>query len=528
MSFWQAKTIVKSLMKNMKPVIFLVLFAYVIALAPDKLFVTDSYQNRNNVVRAAYEQMLLESTKNNTNWSSIAFDSMIVDVDNGKSAITYAIAPGDTLESIASQFWTTVEELHKTNDISDPNSLRTGTKLVISYTEGVPYVLPTTQTIAEFTQKHGINREDFMAINYFDDKDMPLDEGRQVILPLNELEAEKKWLLPKEEFVMLALQEPEVVAEPELPVEEVVEPEVIEPEESAPTPWQDTGYTQTIITAEQTQEHLENLKKQQEEERKQRELAAAQVIEQKEQQPQNTGWEKPAPEVLPTQPSNPCKENQCFFNSQCRSKPENSVCTPNDTKNAWACMGGFTENGKKCVPVPKQEAPAAVAVVQPQPQVAAAPAVEAPAVVEKPVVKAVAKWERTILAQRYSNYTAMDDFVPSGFARGHCTEAAAYYRYKNHGINIRTAWKWGNAIQRTKRAEDAGYVVNNTPAVGAIMITNIGGGYSKFGHAAYVTEVDRDNGVVKIIDQNYVGRHITTEQLVPIDEAISYIHPTKE
>lgn len=52
--------------------------------------------------------------------------------------VKYTIKPGDTLSGIALQFGITVEDVVKTNNITDPNSIQAGQVLIIPTKGGAP------------------------------------------------------------------------------------------------------------------------------------------------------------------------------------------------------------------------------------------------------------------------------------------------------------------------------------------------------------------------------------------------------
>lgn len=84
----------------------------------------------------------------------------------------------------------------------------------------------------------------------------------------------------------------------------------------------------------------------------------------------------------------------------------------------------------------------------------------------------------------------------NAYAKGYCTWYA-FERRKQIGRPVGSFW--GNAATWAMYARAAGFTVNNTPAVGAIMQN--GGGY---GHVAIVEQV-MDNGDVRVSEMNYLG-----------------------
>lgn len=104
------------------------------------------------------------------------------------------------------------------------------------------------------------------------------------------------------------------------------------------------------------------------------------------------------------------------------------------------------------------------------------------------------------------------------YAFGNCTWYA-YERRMQLGRPVGSFW--GNAATWAMYARAAGYLVNNKPAVGAVMQN--GGGY---GHVAIVESVNSD-GSITISEMNYAGNfNRVTSRTVSAGEAagFNYIH----
>jgi len=103
------------------------------------------------------------------------------------------------------------------------------------------------------------------------------------------------------------------------------------------------------------------------------------------------------------------------------------------------------------------------------------------------------------------------------YAWGNCT----YWVYalrEQAGDSIPTSW--GNAATWAPRAAADGYVVDRSPAVGAIMQTaNSAGG---LGHVAYVTAVDPVTGQWTISEMNVKGLDVVDTRTFPASAAGSY------
>lgn len=108
------------------------------------------------------------------------------------------------------------------------------------------------------------------------------------------------------------------------------------------------------------------------------------------------------------------------------------------------------------------------------------------------------------------------------YAWGNCTYWAFAMRLWA-GYPIPTTW--GNANTWDDRAEADGYVVNHTPAVGAVYQTDEG----EYGHVAYVIAVDDKTGKWTISEMNNVGLNIVNTRTFAKESAIYYkfIHDKK-
>lgn len=120
----------------------------------------------------------------------------------------------------------------------------------------------------------------------------------------------------------------------------------------------------------------------------------------------------------------------------------------------------------------------------------------------------------------YSTINAQIASASAGnrYAFGNCTWYA-YERRVQLGLPVGSFW--GNAATWAMYAQAAGYQVNNTPAVGAIMQN--GGGY---GHVAIVESVNSD-GSITISEMNYAGNfNRVTSRTVGADSIgyYNYIH----
>ncbi|MFZ2836642.1 MAG: CHAP domain-containing protein [Candidatus Saccharimonadales bacterium] len=81
----------------------------------------------------------------------------------------------------------------------------------------------------------------------------------------------------------------------------------------------------------------------------------------------------------------------------------------------------------------------------------------------------------------------------------------------------------GNAYSWASTLGSAGYLVNHTPAVGAVLQTSSGGG--GYGHVAVVESISA-NGDVTVSEMNFIGNNVVSSRTIPAGSAASfnYVH----
>jgi surface antigen len=104
------------------------------------------------------------------------------------------------------------------------------------------------------------------------------------------------------------------------------------------------------------------------------------------------------------------------------------------------------------------------------------------------------------------------------YAYGYCTWYA-YNRRTAMGLSVGS--NWGNATTWAAYARGAGYRVDNSPSVGAIMHTS--GGWGGYGHVAVVESLNSD-GTITISEMNYVGWNRVSSRVVSNPSAYNFIH----
>ena len=117
----------------------------------------------------------------------------------------------------------------------------------------------------------------------------------------------------------------------------------------------------------------------------------------------------------------------------------------------------------------------------------------------------------------------MGEMVPGNtYEWGNCTYWA--YAMRVWAGNPIGKW-WGNANTWDDSARNEGYVVNRTPAVGAVFQTDEG----KWGHVAYVIRVDSITGDWTISEMNAPNLNVVSQRTFTKESAAYYtfIHDKK-
>lgn len=136
-----------------------------------------------------------------SNWSkdvAINLDAMSISMDdtNDIAVVQYIVQEQDTLESIATEFWTTVSNLKKINGIS---SIKPWQKIVVTNEEdGILYKVRENQNIKVFANKYGLDLKDLMTLNYITDDSEILYEWQEIFINLSEEKANNiPWFIDK-------------------------------------------------------------------------------------------------------------------------------------------------------------------------------------------------------------------------------------------------------------------------------------------------------------------------------------------
>lgn len=474
----------------------MVFIAYAMILPQQFSF---NYTTRgSDVVLATYEDILHQAQQQD---GAISFEKLLVGNDE-QTQISYIVQPGDNLSEIAKSFGTTVAAISQINHITNTHAVSPWQRLTIAYEENVLYEVKDTTTLAEFSQKYDLAIDDLLTLNYFDSPNQQIDAGQQLFLPMTRRDAEKQGLIEKERFEMLDIPTNDE------PIENTVEEETpddttIPTDEAEPTPWEPEGLEeihQVVYTAEQVQQHLEDIKNGKQAEIPAQEPKQEVAVQKQKNNPVAEQPQKKAPETKSLedfkQDTTSCGTNQCAFDNKCYKKPTHAVCAT-DNKQAWVCQEWYTDTWKGCINKDEQ-----------------------------PKKKSSAKKSSSsVLNQWYFN-PRKAGFPGYWRGAGHCTEYVAYYRWKNYGVNLRDFIS-GNAGSRYNSAQKSTLSTGKTPKVGAIAVMKYGAsGYSGYGHVGIVTEINSASGQIKMQDANYVGRFIVSDHWVDMDDGIvGYIYP---
>ncbi|MBC7746480.1 LysM peptidoglycan-binding domain-containing protein [Pedobacter sp.] len=107
--------------------------------------------------------------------------------------------------------------------------------------------------------------------------------------------------------------------------------------------------------------------------------------------------------------------------------------------------------------------------------------------------------------------------VGNRYDYGYCT----WYVYNKRAEVGRSVGSfWGNAVSWAGYAASSGYLVNNTPAVGAVLQQggSVAGGY---GHVAFVEQVNAD-GSIRVSEMNYAGWNVVSSRTIDAGQASAY------
>ncbi len=109
---------------------------------------------------------------------------LLVVISLGAEAIEHKVERGDTLFSISRKYGVPVDALRDANDISDADSIRVGTRLLIPD----QYEVTRGDTLYSIAQRHGLSVERLMNLNRMSEGDV-LRVGDRLYVPGSEVDA---------------------------------------------------------------------------------------------------------------------------------------------------------------------------------------------------------------------------------------------------------------------------------------------------------------------------------------------------
>jgi surface antigen len=139
---------------------------------------------------------------------------------------------------------------------------------------------------------------------------------------------------------------------------------------------------------------------------------------------------------------------------------------------------------------------------------------------ERPGYTAPATARTSAGVSRVYSYAGNAAVAGNKYDYGYCT----WYAYNRRAELGRPVGSfWGNASTWASYARGSGYLVNNTPAVGAVMQDSYSAG--GYGHVAVVESVNGD-GSIYVSEMNYAGWNVKSYRTLSAGEAsrYNYIH----
>jgi len=105
--------------------------------------------------------------------ADINAQSIIFDNDDLDGNLTYIVRSGDSLETIAAELNTTVDNIKKVNNLKS-NEVHAGQRLTISQLPGIIVAMEQDISLGDFIEAYKLNEDDIKALNNIAD-------GRKII-----------------------------------------------------------------------------------------------------------------------------------------------------------------------------------------------------------------------------------------------------------------------------------------------------------------------------------------------------------
>lgn len=143
----------------------LVVFNYLIIYA-------DKFQLavENEPVKAAFTDVMPTAS------ADINAQSIIFDNDDLDGNLTYIVRSGDTLETIAAELNTTVDNIKKVNKLKS-NEIRPGQRLTVSQLPGIIITMQEDISLGDFIETYNLNEDDIKTLNNIADSRKIVRQG---------------------------------------------------------------------------------------------------------------------------------------------------------------------------------------------------------------------------------------------------------------------------------------------------------------------------------------------------------------
>lgn len=104
-------------------------------------------------------------------------DAAVVD----RGSVMHVVEKGETLWGIGTQYGVTVEQLIRLNEMSEPDRLVVGQKLVVRQGEAKIHIVQRGETLTKIARQYGVRSHDLIALNELTTPDL-LSIGQQLII----------------------------------------------------------------------------------------------------------------------------------------------------------------------------------------------------------------------------------------------------------------------------------------------------------------------------------------------------------
>lgn len=187
----------KNIWKFLITLVNLVVFNYLIIYA-------DKFQLavQTSPVKASFTNVMPTAS------ADINAQSIIFDNNDLGGNLTYIVRSGDSIESIAADLNTTVDNIKKVNNLKS-NDLRAGQKLTISQLPGIIVTMQEDIALGDFISAYDLNEVDIKTLNNIADSRKIIHKGWELFIPISEKDAQDKGLIDKPEPIV-AQQKPDV------------------------------------------------------------------------------------------------------------------------------------------------------------------------------------------------------------------------------------------------------------------------------------------------------------------------------